>query len=36
MSHVGRCATRFPSRIDTEQELVEALQAEEFEAITYR
>ena len=36
VSHVGRCATRFPSRIDTEQELVEALQAEEFEAITYR
>jgi len=36
VSHVGRCATRFPARIGNEQELVEALQAEEFEAITYR
>lgn len=36
VSHVGRCATRFPARIDNERELVEALQAEEFEAITYR
>jgi histidinol phosphatase-like PHP family hydrolase len=36
VSHVGRCATRFPAPIATERELVEALQAEEFEAITYR
>ena len=36
VSHVGRCATRFPAPIATAQELVEALKAEEFEAITYR
>jgi histidinol phosphatase-like PHP family hydrolase len=36
VSHVGRCATRFPGPIATAQELVEALKAEEFEAITYR
>jgi len=36
VSHVGRCATRFAAPIGNEQELVEALQAEEFEAITYR
>ena len=36
VSHVGRCATRFAAHIGNEQELVEALQAEEFEAITYR
>ncbi len=36
VSHVGRCATRFPGDIRTEQELVEALDAGEFEAITNR
>jgi histidinol phosphatase-like PHP family hydrolase len=36
VSHVGRCATRFPAPIATAQELVEALKAEQFEAITYR
>ena len=36
VSHVGRCATRFPAPIATAQELVEALKAEEFEALTYR
>jgi predicted metal-dependent phosphoesterase TrpH len=36
VSHVGRCATRFPGTISNEQELVEALLAEEFEAVTNR
>ena len=33
VSHIGRCATGFPQPIATEAELVEALVAEEFEAI---
>ncbi len=33
VSHIGRCATRFPDRIETMGELVEALKGEEFEAI---
>lgn len=33
VSHIGRCATRFPADIANEQDLVEALKAEEFEAI---
>ncbi len=36
VSHIGRCATRFPSAIHTETELVAALQAEQFEAVTFR
>lgn len=36
VSHVGRCATRFPADIHHELELVEALRAGEFEAITNR
>lgn len=36
VSHVGRCATRFPEAIGSERELVEALRAGEFEAITNR
>ena len=36
VSHVGRCATRFPAPITSEGALVEALRAEEFEAITFR
>jgi histidinol phosphatase-like PHP family hydrolase len=36
VSHVGRCATRFAGPIATEAELVEALNAGDFEAITYR
>lgn len=36
VSHVGRCATRFPANINNEGELVEALKAEEFEAITFK
>lgn len=36
VSHVGRCATRFPAPIQSEQQLVEALKAGEFEAVTYR
>ncbi len=33
VSHIGRCATRFPDRIDSMGELVEALASGEFEAI---
>jgi len=36
VSHVGRCATRFPAPIRSERELVEALNAGDFEALTYR
>ncbi len=36
VSHVGRCATKFPSPIHSEQQLVEALKAGEFEAVTFR
>jgi predicted metal-dependent phosphoesterase TrpH len=36
VSHIGRCATRFASDIRTESELVAALQAEQFEAVTFR
>jgi histidinol phosphatase-like PHP family hydrolase len=36
VSHVGRCATRFSAPITSEQVLVEALNAGEFEAVTYR
>ena len=36
VSHVGRCATRFPADIHNEQELVEALRAGAFEAVTFR
>jgi hypothetical protein len=36
VSQVGRCATRFPGNIVDERELVEALNAGKFEAITYR
>ena len=36
VSHIGRCATRFSSAIGSEAELVEALRAGEFEALTYR
>jgi len=36
VSHIGRCATRFPAPIASEHELVEALRAGEFEAITFR
>ena len=36
VSHIGRCATRFPNDIHTEQELVDALRAGEFEAVTFR
>ena len=33
VSHIGRSATRFPGDIRTETDLVEALKAEEFEAV---
>ncbi len=36
VSHIGRCATRFPRRVETEGELVEALRAEEFEAVSLK
>ncbi len=36
VSHVGRCATRFPCQIRDERELVEALNAGDFEALTFR
>jgi hypothetical protein len=36
VSHVGRCATRFPAPVTTETALVEALNAGEFEALTFR
>ena len=36
VSHVGRCATRFPSAFNTEAALVEALQAGEFEALSLK
>jgi len=36
VSHVGRCATRFPADIRDERELVEALNAGDFEALTFR
>ncbi|MEZ5557539.1 MAG: PHP domain-containing protein [Pseudomonadales bacterium] len=36
VSHIGRCATRFPHDIHNERELVDALLAGEFEAVTFR
>ncbi len=33
VSHIGRCATEFPSDVRSEAELVEALKSEEFKAI---
>ena len=36
VSHIGRCATRFPQRIETEAELVQALRGGSFEAISLR
>ena len=36
VSHIGRCATRFPSAIANEVELVDALKAEQFEALTFK
>ena len=36
VSHVGRCATRFPNPIGSEQELVAALIAGRFEAVTFK
>ncbi|MEM1231692.1 MAG: PHP-associated domain-containing protein [Pseudomonadota bacterium] len=33
VSHIGRCATRFPGVISSEQELVAALRAGQFEAV---
>ena len=36
VSHVGRCATEFPEPVTTETELVAALKAEQFRAITMK
>lgn len=36
VSHIGRCATRFPSPVASEGELVEALRAGEFEAVSWK
>ncbi len=36
VSHVGRCATRFPAPVRSEAELVEALNGGDFEAISNR
>jgi hypothetical protein len=36
VSHIGRCATRFPHPVTSEPELAEALRAGNFEAITNR
>jgi histidinol phosphatase-like PHP family hydrolase len=36
VSHIGRCATHFSAPVNTERELVEALRAEEFQAISLK
>ncbi len=36
VSHIGRCATRFPHAINNESELVAALKAGEFEAVNLK
>lgn len=36
VSHIGRCATEFPADIHSMDELVEALKAGEFKAMTYK
>lgn len=36
VSHIGRCATRFPANVHDERELVEALNAGDFQAISHR
>ena len=36
VSHIGRCATRFPHAIASAAELVDALKAEQFEALNLR
>ena len=36
VSHIGRCATRFPADITSESQLAEALRGNDFEALTFR
>ena len=36
VSHIGRCATRFPAPVNSVAELVEALRAEEFAAVSFK
>ena len=36
VSHIGRCATRFDQEIRSMQDLVQALQNNAFEAVTFR
>ena len=36
VSHIGRCATKFPAPINSERELVDALRAEAFSAVSLK
>tara|TARA_Y100000588_G_scaffold275532_1_gene291791 strand:- start:320 stop:586 length:267 start_codon:yes stop_codon:yes gene_type:complete len=36
VSHVGRCATKFTNPVESEMELVEALNAGEFNAVSFK
>ena len=36
VSHIGRCGTKFPNRVESIGELVEALKAGEFEAVNFK
>ncbi len=36
VSHVGRCGTRFPGKISSMDDLVDALKGNDFEAITFK
>ncbi|HET6472203.1 MAG TPA: PHP-associated domain-containing protein [Pseudomonadales bacterium] len=36
VSHIGRCATKFPNPVNSERELVEALRAEQFTAVSLK
>ena len=36
VSHIGRCATRFPAQVQSEAELAEALRAGDFEAVSWK
>ena len=36
VSHIGRCATRFPAPVNSVAELVDALRADEFTAVSFK
>ena len=36
VSHIGRCATRFPAPVNSVAELVEALRAGDFTAVSFK